>query len=210
MDYRYIVVEGSIGSGKSALSRRLAQRFDALLLSEIPESNPFLQRFYMNATNHGLATEMHFLMRRSEAIKLIYAEDDRRSRVVADFLLEKDQIYVPVILRDDEQTLYWQIKQRVMPKFPVPDLVIYLEGSDEMLDKRLRQRNDGMINLFPEGYLQQIHNEYRHFFHLYQHAPLLIANTNELDFMGNDDHFELLLNTIANMQGSRIYLNLSE
>lgn len=210
MDYRYIVVEGSIGSGKSALSRRLAQHFDALLLSEIPESNPFLERFYLNAANHGLATEMHFLMRRSEAIKVIYAEDERRSRVVADFLLEKDQIYVPVILRDDEQTLYWQIKQRVMPKFPVPDLVIYLEASDDMLDKRLRQRNDGMINLFPGGYLQQIHHEYRHFFHLYQHAPLLIANTNELDFMGNDDHFELLLNTIAYMQGSRIYLNLSE
>ena len=210
MDYRYIVVEGSIGSGKSALSRRLAQHFDALLLSEIPESNPFLEKFYLNAANHGLATEMHFLIRRSEAIKVIYAEDERRSRVVADFLLEKDQIYVPVILRDDEQTLYWQIKQRVMPKFPVPDLVIYLEASDEMLDRRLRQRNEGSLNLFPDGYLQQIHNEYRHFFHLYQHAPLLIANTNELDFMGNDDHFELLLKTIANMQGSRIYLNLSE
>ena len=75
---------------------------------------------------------------------------------------------------------------------------------------RLRQRNEGSLNLFPDGYLQQIHNEYRRFFHLYQHAPLLIANTNELDFMGNDDHFELLLKTIANMQGSRIYLNLSE
>lgn len=210
MDYRYIVVEGSIGSGKSALSRRLAQYFDALLLSEIPETNPFLERFYLNATNHGMATELHFLMRRSEAIKVIYAEDERCSRVVADFLLEKDQIYVPIILRNDEQTLYWQIKQRVMPKFPVPDLVIYLEASDDMLDKRLRQRDDGMMNLFPEGYLQQIHHEYRRFFHLYQHAPLLIANTNELDFMGNDDHFELLLNTIANMQGSRIYLNLSE
>jgi len=174
MDYRYIVVEGSIGSGKSALSRRLAQHFDALLLSEIPESNPFLERFYLNAANHGLATEMHFLIRRSEAIKVIYAEDERRSRVVADFLLEKDQIYVPVILRDDEQTLYWQIKQRVMPKFPVPDLVIYLEASDEMLDRRLRQRNEGSLNLFPDGYLQQIHNEYRHFFHLYQHAPFII------------------------------------
>ena len=94
MDYRYIVVEGSIGSGKSALSRRLAQHFDALLLSEIPESNPFLEKFYLNAANHGLATEMHFLIRRSEAIKVIYAEDERRSRVVADFLLEIGRAHV--------------------------------------------------------------------------------------------------------------------
>lgn len=210
MDYRYIVVEGSIGSGKSALSRRLACYFDALLLTETPQSNPFLEPFYLNAAHHGLATELYFLVRRSEAVNIIHTEDERNQRVIADFLLEKDQIYVPVILHDDEQTLYWQLKQKVMPEFPVPDLVIYLEASNEVLDKRLRQRNDGMVNVFPAGYLQQIHREYRRFFHLYQHAPLLIANTDELDFIDNDDHFEMLLHTVANMKGSRHYLNLSE
>ena len=210
MDYRYIVVEGSIGSGKSALSRRLAEYFDAMLLTEAPQRNPFLEPFYLNAANHGLATELHFLVRRVEALSVIQTEDERNQRVIADFLLEKDQIYVPVILRDDEQTLYWQLKQKVMPEFPVPDLVIYLEAGNDVLEKRLRQRNDGMLNVFPAGYLKQIHQEYRRFFHLYQHAPLLIANTDELDFIGNDDHFELLLRTMANMKGSRHYLNLSE
>ena len=210
MDYRYIVVEGSIGSGKSALSRRLAEYFDAMLLTEAPQRNPFLEPFYLNAANHGLATELYFLVRRVEALSVIQTEDERNQRVIADFLLEKDQIYVPVILRDDEQTLYWQLKQKVMPEFPVPDLVIYLEAGNDVLEKRLRQRNDGMLNVFPAGYLQQIHQEYRRFFHLYQHAPLLIANTDELDFIGNDDHFELLLRTMANMKGSRHYLNLSE
>lgn len=210
MDYRYIVVEGSIGSGKSALSRRLAEYFDATLLTETPERNPFLEQFYLNAANHALATELHFLMRRSEVLPIIQQEDERHQRIIADFLLEKYQIYVPVILRNDEQTLYWQLNQKVMPEFPVPDLVIYLEGNDDLLEKRIRSRNDGAINLFPAGYLQQIHDEYRRFFHLYQRAPLLIANTNELDFLGNDDHFELLLRTMANMQGSRYYLNLSE
>ena len=210
MDYRYIVVEGSIGSGKSALSRRLAEYFDAMLLTEAPQRNPFLEPFYLNAANHGLATELHFLVRRVEALGVIQTEDERNQRVIADFLLEKDQIYVPVILRYDEQTLYWQLKQKVMPEFPVPDLVIYLEAGNDVLEKRLRQRNDGMLNVFPAGYLQQIHQEYRRFFHLYQHAPLLTANTDELDFIGNDDHFELLLRTMANMKGSRHYLNLSE
>ena len=210
MDYRYIVVEGSIGSGKSALSRRLAEYFDAMLLTEAPQRNPFLEPFYLNAANHGLATELHFLVRRVEALSVIQTEDERNQRVIADFLLEKDQIYVPVILRDDEQTLYWQLKQKVMPEFPVPDLVIYLEAGNDVLEKRLRQRNDGMLNVFPAGYLQQIHQEYRRFFHLYQHAPLLTANTDERDFIGNDDPFELLLRTMANMKRSRHYLNLSE
>ncbi|MDF7676226.1 deoxynucleoside kinase [Neisseriaceae bacterium ESL0693] len=210
MDYRYIVVEGSIGSGKAALSRMLAEHFDAFLLSESPQSNPFLEQFYLNAAHHGLALEMYFLMRHAEAVDIIHVEDERRSRIIADFLLERDQIYAPVILRDDEQALYWQIKQRVMPQYPVPDLVIYLEASNDMLTKRLHQHNDQNINLFPAGYLPQIHQQYRHFFHLYQNAPLLIANTNELDFLHNEDHFALLLDTIANMQGSRHYLNLSE
>lgn len=214
MDYRYIVVEGAVGSGKSEVSRRLAEYFDSLYLTESPERNPFLEQFYLNAANHGLATELYFLMRRTEAVDTINAEEENGGRVVADFLLEKDQIFVPVVLKGtepgNEQTLFWQLKHKLMPEFPVPDLVIYLEAGNDVLEKRLRQRNDGMLNVFPAGYLQQIHQEYRRFFHLYQHAPLLIANTDELDFIGNDDHFELLLRTMANMKGSRHYLNLSE
>lgn len=213
MDYRYIVVEGSIGSGKSELARRLAGYFDALYLTESPETNPFLSLFYENAANHGLATELQFLLRRVKAIDIINAEEAKGGRVVADFLLEKDQIFVPVVLDDDEnaneQTLFWEAKHRIMPEMPVPDLVIYLQTADEAADKRLISRGSGTFNLFPAGYLGRIREEYRRFFHLYDNAPLLIAN-DEMDFTGNDDHFELLLRTISHMQGNRHYLNLKD
>ena len=214
MDYRYIVVEGSIGSGKSEVSQRLAGYFNALCLTESPERNPFLEQFYLNAANHGLATELYFLMRRAEAVEVINTEEEKNGRIVADFLLEKDQIFVPTVLKGgdpgNEQTLFWEMKQKVMPEYPVPDLVVYLQTSDELAQKRLQKRNGGMLNLFPAGYLQQIHDEYRRFFHLYQNAPLLIANADEMDFAGNDDHFEMLLRAMSNMQGSRHYLNLNE
>ena len=214
MDYRYIVVEGSIGSGKSEVSQRLAGYFNALYLTESPERNPFLEQFYLNAANHGLATELYFLMRRAEAVEVINTEEEKNGRIVADFLLVKDQIFVPTVLKGgdpgNEQTLFWEMKQKVMPEYPVPDLVVYLQTSDELAQKRLQKRNGGMLNLFPAGYLQQIHDEYRRFFHLYQNAPLLIANADEMDFAGNDDHFEMLLRAMSNMQGSRHYLNLNE
>ena len=214
MDYRYIVVEGSIGSGKSEVSQRLAGYFNALYLTESPERNPFLEQFYLNAANHGLATELYFLMRRAEAVEVINTEEEKNGRIVADFLLEKDQIFVPTVLKGgdpgNEQTLFWEMKQKVMPEYPVPDLVVYLQTSDELAQKRLQKRNGGMLNLFPAGYLQQIHDEYRRFFHLYQNAPLLIANADEMDFAGNDDHFDMLLRAMSNMQGSRHYLNLNE
>ena len=214
MDYRYIVVEGSIGSGKSEVSQRLAGYFNALYLTESPERNPFLEQFYLNAANHGLATELYFLMRRAEAVEVINTEEEKNGRIVADFLLEKDQIFVPTVLKGgdpgNEQTLFWEMKRKVMPEYPVPDLVVYLQTSDELAQKRLQKRNGGMLNLFPAGYLQQIHDEYRRFFHLYQNAPLLIANADEMDFAGNDDHLEMLLRAMSNMQGSRHYLNLNE
>ena len=214
MDYRYIVVEGSIGSGKSEVSQRLAGYFNALYLTESPERNPFLEQFYLNAANHGLATELYFLMRRAEAVEVINTEEEKNGRIVADFLLEKDQIFVPTVLKGgdpgNEQTLFWEMKRKVMPEYPVPDLVVYLQTSDELAQKRLQKRNGGMLNLFPAGYLQQIHDEYRRFFHHYQNAPLLIANADEMDFAGNDDHFEMLLRAMSNMQGSRHYLNLNE
>ncbi|WP_037587920.1 deoxynucleoside kinase [Stenoxybacter acetivorans] len=210
MSHRYIVVEGPTGCGKSELSRHLARYFDALLLTEQPEKNPFLELFYANAQHHALAAELHFLMRRTESVALIQAEDEKNQRIISDFLLEKDQIYAPAILHKEEESLYWQIKHRVMPEFPVPDLVIYLEANDHTLEERLRHANPKTFNLFPAGYLRQIHQEYRRFFHLYQHAPLLTVNIGELDLLNNTEHFELLIHTITHMQGSRVHLNLSE
>ena len=210
MNYRYIVVEGSIGSGKSELSRRLAKHFEALHLTESPERNPFLEQFYLNASNHGLATELFFLMRRAENVDIINAEEDKGGRIIADFLLEKDQIFVPVVLIDPEQTLFWELRRKIMPQYPVPDLVVYLQTSGEADTKRLQRRGDGILSMFPSGYLGKIQQEYSRFFHLYQNAPLLIVNADELDFAGNDEHFDMLLQAMDGMQGSRRYLNLRE
>ncbi len=214
MDYRYIVVEGAVGSGKSEVSRRLAEYFDSLYLTESPERNPFLEQFYLNAANHGLATELYFLMRRTEAVDTINAEEESGGRVVADFLLEKDQIFVPVVLKGtepgNEQTLFWQLKHKLMPEFPVPDLVVYLQNSPDTARKRLQKRGNNSVNLYPSGYLKLIHEEYQRFFHLYQNAPVLIANADEMDFEDNEEHFEMLVRAMANMTGNRYYLNLSD
>ena len=115
MNYRYIVVEGSIGSGKNALSRRLAEHFSAMSLAENPEHNPFLMKFYANASHHGLATELFFLMRRAESVDIIKNEYAQGGMVVADFLLEKDRIFTPVVLNEDEQQLFADLKQKILP-----------------------------------------------------------------------------------------------
>ena len=106
MNPRYIVVEGAIGSGKTALSRRLAEHFSALLLSENPDHNPFLMKFYSNVSNNGLAAELFFLTRRAESVNIIEDHCAQGGMVVADFLPEKDRIFTPIVLNDDEQQLF--------------------------------------------------------------------------------------------------------
>ena len=101
MNPRYIVVEGAIGSGKTALSRRVAEHVSALLLSENPDHNPFLMKFYSNVSNNGLAAELFFLTRRAESVNIIEDQCAQGGMVVADFLPEKDRIFTPIVLNDD-------------------------------------------------------------------------------------------------------------
>ncbi|MDO5687341.1 MAG: deoxynucleoside kinase [Neisseria sp.] len=210
MKHRYIVVEGSIGSGKNVLSRRLATYFGARLIREDSQKNPFLLPFYLNASQHGLAMQLHFLYERSEIIRTICDEEEQGNRVISDFLLEKDQIFAPIVLDDKELDLYWKIRRKIMPEFIRPDLLIYLQCSPETAQRRLSAQEKNEQHIFPEGYLQQVTDEYGRFFHLYNEVPMLIANADELDFGHNDDHFELLLRTMSSFRGQRHYLNLSE
>lgn len=113
-------------------------------------------------------------------------------------------------MNDDEQQLFADMKQRILPQYAEPDVVIYLQTAVENNRKGLQKRLEGIISLFPEGYLGRVHDEYSHFFHLYQSAPLLTVNADELDLAGNDDHFQLLLCALEDFQGTRSYLNLSE
>ena len=46
--FRYLVVEGPIGAGKTSLARRLGPRLSADLLLEQPQENPFIARFYQD------------------------------------------------------------------------------------------------------------------------------------------------------------------
>lgn len=210
MKYRYIAIEGTIGSGKTALAKRLTDYFQAKFIPEEAERNPFLIPFYLNAHNHGLATQLYFLLERSETALEIAGHIQRNSMIISDFLLQKDQIFAPVILDSQEQQLYWRTREKIMPHIVQPDLLIYLQCTNEQASKRLSTREEQQQYIFPEGYLKQVEEEYSRFFHLYDNAPVLIVNTDEIDFENNDEHFELLIKTLGDMRGKRCYLNLSE
>ena len=207
--YRYVVIEGPIGAGKTSLARRIAQRFSAHTLLEQPEANPFLERFYRDRARFALPTQLFFLFQRVQQLGDLRQQDLFRTVVVADFLLEKDPLFARLTLADDELKLYEQLLAQLRPQAPNPDLVIYLQAPVDRLIERVTRRGNPIEAGITESYLQSLAESYARFFHQYEAAPVLIVNTEHLTPIGRDADFELLLGRIERMRGRREYFNLA-
>jgi deoxyguanosine kinase len=208
--YRYIVVEGPIGVGKTSLARRLALHLKAELLLEQPEQNPFLARFYQDMARYALPTQLFFLFQRFNALRSLAQIDLFRRLTVADFLLDKDPLFARLTLNDDELHLYQQIYATLAPQAPRPDLVIYLQAQAETLMERVRRRSAEYERPMPEAYLALVAENYNRFFYHYSGTPVLIVNSERLNFVDRPADFGLLLARVRAMRGQREFFNLGE
>ncbi len=208
--YKYVVVEGAIGAGKTTLASKLAAHLGAQTLLESPEENPFLEKFYRDASRYALPTQMFFLFQRMNQLRELAQPDLFDARIVSDFLLDKDPIFARLTLGDDELALYQQLYDHLRPQAPLPDLVIYLQAEPETLIERIRKRGISIEAGISEPYMQRLCESYSRFFYDYDAAPLLIINTENLNPIDNDEDFALLLTRIAGMRGKREFFSRGE
>ena len=206
--YRYVVVEGPIGVGKTSLTRRLAEYSGATALLEKPQDNPFLAHFYQDPVRHALPTQLFFLFQRINEIHDLVQMDLFRTSSVADYLFDKDVLFARLNLSDDEFSLYQNICRNLAPQAPPPDLVIYLQASPETLIQRVRRRASAYERQIADTYLIRLSQAYSDFFYHYTAAPVLIVNSENLNFVDNDEDFSLLLQRIEGMRGAREFFSM--
>ena len=207
---RYIVVEGPIGAGKTSLARELAGVLHADPLFEQPEDNPFLARFYEDRARFALPTQLTFLFQRVDQLRSLAQLDLFRRPTVADFLFDKDPLFARLNLSDDEYALYEKIHAHLKPQVPLPDLVIYLQAPVPVLVERVQRRGTDYERPVEEAYLARVADAYTRFFYQYEGAPLLIVNSERLNFVDNPGHLALLLERVASMRGRREFFNLGQ
>ncbi|HJV83993.1 MAG TPA: deoxynucleoside kinase [Noviherbaspirillum sp.] len=208
--YKYLVVEGPIGVGKTTFARKLADIMKAQTLFEQPQENPFLEKFYRDPARHALPAQMFFLFQRMNQLRDLAQPDMFDTRVVSDFLLDKDPLFAQLTLGDDELRLYQQLYDHLHPQAAAPDLVIYLQAQPATLVERVRKRGVAMEAGISEEYLYRLCENYSRFFYHYDAAPLLVVNTERLNPVDRDEDFALLIQRIANMRGKREFFNLGE
>ena len=207
---RYIVVEGPIGAGKTSLARELAGLLHADPLFEQPEDNPFLARFYEDRARFALPAQLTFLFQRVDQLRSLAQLDLFRRPTVADFLFDKDPLFARLNLSDDEYALYEKIHAHLKPQVPLPDLVIYLQAPVPVLVERVQRRGTDYERPVEEAYLARVAERYTRYFYQYEGAPLLIVNSERLNFVDNPGHLALLLERIASMRGRREFFNLGQ
>ena len=206
--FRYLVVEGPIGAGKTSLARRLASRLATDLLLELPEENPFLARFYQDMARYALPTQLFFLFQRARLVEPLAQPDMFGRPLVGDFLLDKDPLFARITLSADELALYQKIYEALRPRSPAPDLVVYLQAQPATLIERVRRRARGYERPLSEEYLALLTESYARFFYHYNAAPVLIVNSENLNFVEREADFDLLVSRLRAMKSRREFFNL--
>jgi len=196
----HIAVEGAIGVGKTTLCRKLADHLEATMFLEQVDNNPFIELFYQDPTRHALSVQLSFLFSRLKHWQSLHQQDLFSQGVISDYIFAKDRIFATVTLSDEELTLYDQVANLVSIDVPKPDLVIYLQSDPSVIMDRIRGRNRPMERGLKADYLQKIITAYDQFFFHYQETPLLIVQTDRMNFADSEDAVAAIIERIGNMQ----------
>ncbi len=206
---RYIVIEGVVGVGKSAMMRHLARCLNARMVFDPTDENPFLARFYQNPRKYAFQTQIFFLLRRFQQQEELKQQELFARSIVADYLFARDALFASLCLDRDEHILYRKVYDLLDVQIVKPDLVVYLEIGAEPLLERLRQYDPRLERAIRGKYLEDMIQAYNSFFFNYQETPLMVIRSSDIDIVGSEEDREELTREILRMgKGTKHFIPL--
>jgi deoxyguanosine kinase len=199
----YIAIEGVIGVGKTTLARMLQNTFDAEVLLEVFEENPFLSDFYADRARYAFQTQIFFLLSR-------YHQQNNKvpqalaagKNLIADYTFAKDSLFARINIQGDELEMYYRVHEALGEKIPKPDLLVYLQASTETLMQRIALRDRPYERQMEQDYIHELNMAYDDFFSRpFDHTPVLKIDSNELNIIQNADHLKSVENRIRETLG---------
>lgn len=195
----YIAIEGVIGVGKTTLARLLQPKFDAELLLEVFEENPFLTDFYADRHRYAFQTQIFFLLSRYHQQRRVVNELLLENQnLLADYTFEKDALFAGINLQGDELDIYYGVHEALAEKVVVPDLVVYLRADTDILMGRIAQRDRPYERNMERTYIEELNQAYNKFYSD-QHSrrsPVLTIDTNSLDYVHKAEDLQWVENRI--------------
>jgi len=198
-NFNYIAIEGNIGAGKTTLTNKLAEDFNAKTVLERFADNPFLPKFYQDQNRYAFPLEMSFLADRYQQISDDLAQFDLfKDFIVADYHIFKSLIFAKVTLAEDEYRLYRNLFDIIYKEMPKPDLYIYLYQSTEKLLENIKQRGRSYEQEIPAEYLIKINSGYLDYIKSQNDLNILIIDVTDRDFLDNQADYVYVLEQIRN------------
>jgi len=197
LKYKYLVIEGNIGAGKTSLASLLADETGSRLVLEAFNDNPFLAKFYEEPDRYAFQLELSFLSERYHQIKTELGHPDLFGQsVISDYFLAKSFIFSKYNLKDDEMKLFEKLFSIINLQAPKPDLYVYLHLPVERLLENIRQRGRSYEKHITFEYLKEVQEGYFGFFKSQQEMKILVIDTSNLDFVNMRSDFHQIKKVI--------------
>ena len=207
----YIAIEGPIGVGKTSLAELLSKELGARLVLEDFEDNPFLPDFYNDPERFGFQTQLFFLLQRYRQQQDLRQVDMFQKLLITDYMFVKDRLFASLNLDDKEMHLYDTVASLLERNIIRPDLVIYLQADTDVLMKNIAKRGRNMERNVTWEYIDALNQVYTEYFFRYQDTPLVIINTDNIDFVENEKDLKEVIEYIRQpVSGTKFFNPVSE
>ena len=207
----YIAIEGPIGVGKTSLAQLLSKELGARLVLEDFEDNPFLPDFYNDPERFGFQTQLFFLLQRYRQQQDLRQVDMFQKLLITDYMFVKDRLFASLNLDDKEMQLYDTVASLLERNIIRPDIVIYLQADTDVLMKNIEKRGRNMEKNVTWEYIDALNQVYTEYFFRYQDTPLVIINTNNIDFVENESDLKEVIDYIRQpVSGTKFFNPVTE